>query len=91
MRLGSASTGGRSGRSERVAEETAACEASEFGPWKSDLRVGFFGGRSGGRGGGSEGRAGGSVGALGASSCWVARVSWLEEVWEVTPLQGDKI
>lgn len=44
-----------------------ALAASAFGPWKSERRVGFLGGRSGGRGGGSSWAGGGREGGLGGS------------------------
>lgn len=42
-------------------------------PWNRDRKLGFLGGRSGGRGGGSSGVGGGSEGGRGGS--WVAMAS----------------
>lgn len=54
-------------------EDVAVVVSALFGPWNNDLKLGFLGGRSGGRGGGSSCVGGGSEGGMGRS--WVARVS----------------
>lgn len=58
---------------------------SGFGPWNKDRKVGFLGGRSGGRGGASSCDGGGKDGGLGGSIWLVTRLSEEDKAPSSTP------